>query len=388
MDYSYNMRSMIGGQVVDDAMLLARDSNEIGDNVIDDWAHPQRKEQRQLGYQLSMMSAEPSIRMKAMIAAGINPLTAAGGVAGSSPSSIPQPASSVNPLGDVAGAVGSAAAGVNSIAGAVSSIGKLAPEIGNIKSDTAKNFADIGLTNAQTQGVLTDNKYKDEDWKSSLNIKRQQFDNMKAEWSNIVATHNEIMKHINEMQSQIELNGSQQDYFSAMKSRIEEETRFIQAKNQFCLDNKLYLLDSGLDGYIFSMVESGADISQFDKFIEIYSKYRESVAYSSSKGAFDAEIDTAYERAFNEAKGKAEVDSSYAPYLAKVDLLKSVLQEFASACMSNNVSSVREALGKIFNLMFQISGLNALGLDTTNPAGSLPSSPPAAGNVNRSQKFK
>ena len=274
-------------------------------NVLMDWLYPQDKEMRQMGQQLAMEMVEPSIRMDAMKKAGINPLTAAGGIAGSAPSSSPQPASSVNPIGDVAGAVGSAASAFNSVAGGISTLGKLEPEIDNIKSDTAKNFAEIGLSNAQTQGVLTDNKYKDEDWRTTLDVKRQQFDNMKAEWHNIKAMHDQIITNIDQMQAQIELTGSQQEYFEAMQERIKEETRFIQAKNDFCLRNKLFLLESGIDGYIFSMIESGADMSQFDRFVDTYSNYRERVGFAEQSGISKAE------RLFGSSKSPWELGDKY-----------------------------------------------------------------------------
>lgn len=320
----------VGGQLIDKSLGAARDADIDGNNVFEDWIFPQRKEQRQLGQQVAMMYNEPKIRMQAMKEAGINPLTAAGGIAGSSPSSTPQPTSSVNPIGDVAGAVGTAADAFNAAAGGISTLGKLSPEISNIKSDTAKNFADIGLTNEQTQGVMTDNKYKDEDWRANLDVKRQQFVNMKAEWDNLKATHEQIKKSIDVMQSQIELNGSQQDQLDALRNRIEEETRFIQAKNDFCLRNKLYLLESGIDGYIFSMIESGADMSQFDKFVDTYSNYRERVGYAEQSGISKAE------RLFGSSKSPWELGDKY-------------LKRFVDWIKSNNDNPevMREQIGQI-----------------------------------------
>lgn len=361
----------VGGQLIDKSLGAARDADIDGNNVFEDWIFPQRKEQRQFGQELALMYNEPKIRMQAMKEAGINPLTAAGAIAGSSPSSTPQPSSSVNPIGDVAGAVGTAADAFNSTAGAISTLGKLSPEISNIKSDTAKNFADIGLTNEQTQGVMTDNKYKDEDWRANLDVKRQQFDNMKAEWDNLKATHEQIKKSIDEMQAQIDLSGSQQDQLDAMKNRIEEETRFIKEKNDFCLRNKLYLLDSGIDGYIFSMIESGADMSQFNKFVDTYSNYREQLSYHDSLGRFNADSETAWKRFKNQAEGTAFGELVHGKRKADLENYKTMFDVMCQLYFGSG-STETALLTKIFNLaatMFKVdvNDVRRMFLDATNP---------------------
>lgn len=371
MDYSYNMRSMIGGQVVDDALLLARDSNEHGDNVIDDWAHPQRKEQRQLGYQLAMMSAEPSIRMKAMIDAGINPLTAAGGIAGSASSSVPQPSSSVNPIGDVAGAVGAVAGGVDSVVGAISTLGKLAPEIDNLNSGTRKNLASAGLDEVNIDAVMTDNKYRDENWEAELNIKRQSFKNMKQELSNMKAQHAEIYRHIDEMMSQIELNGSQKDYYDGMQLKIQEDLRWQTALNDWCLQNKLMIRDSGVDGYIFNMMYNDVPQGDVDAFFDKYYDYCRQRNYYTTKGVRDAEIDTAFDKAFNESLGSADVQAKFAPYFGDVEVLKETLKEMYKEIIENPGNPLN-FVGKVLNLLFQ--GAAALEVPKSVSSGS-PSSP-------------
>lgn len=291
------------------------------DDVFMDWLSPQLKEQRQMGESLIMEQLTPQAKMSGLKAAGINPLTAASGIAGSG-SSYQAPASSTNPIGDIADAAGALASGFGSVAGGVSDLTKLNPEVANIEADTASKFTGIGLTNAQTQGVLTDNSYKDEDWKSRLNVQRQQFENMKAEYKNLEVTHDEILKHIEEMISQIEVNGSIEDYNNAMKLKVDEEMRWIKAKNDFCIGHNLFLNESGIAGYIFSMVESGASMEQFNDFIEIYSAFRGSEQYAISRGQYDADIDTAFDRAFNNALGDSEVAAAFAPYMSSIDVIK------------------------------------------------------------------
>lgn len=273
-------------------------------DVLSDWLFPAKKEYRQMAEQLQMDSLEPLVKMEGLRAAGINPLTAASAVAGASPSS-PQPASSVNPIGDVAGAVGAVAGAGDSVASAVSTLSKLGSEIRNIDADTSSKLADIGLTNAQTQGVITDNTYKDEDWRTRLNVQRQQFENMKQELTNLKATHREIMTHCDEMISQIELTGSAKDFNDAMFLKVQEETRWMKELNDWRISHNLHIVDSGIDGYIFDMVMRGADISEFDKFIDVYSEYRGRVAYNEQKGQSMAE------RRYGTSKSPWEMGDKY-----------------------------------------------------------------------------
>ena len=278
----------------------------MGNNVFDEWLVPGRKDARKMMEQLAMDQIEPSVKMQGMIDAGINPLTAAAGLAGTGGSSqLPASEQSTNPIGDVANAVGSVAGAAQSIVGAVSGAAKLPAEIKNIDADSAAKLAAAGLSNAQTQGVLTDNTYKDEDWKTRLNVQRQQFENMKQELTNMKATHRDIMTHCDLMISQIELNGSAKEYNEALMAKVQEETRWMKELNDWRISHNLHIVDSGIDGYIFDMLMKGADIGDFDNFIEIYSKYREDIAFAEQKGTSRAE------RMYGSSKSPWELGDKY-----------------------------------------------------------------------------
>ena len=305
------------------------------DDVFTDWLNPSQKEERQMGQQLMMDMIEPSAKLQGMMAAGINPLTAGRSIAGMDSQS-PQPSSSVNPVGDVASALGAVGAAFGDVSGGAVALSKVGDELDNIRSDTRKNFADIGLTNAETEGVITDNTYKAADWESRLNVQRQQFENMKADYNNIRANHELILQKINESLSQIELNGSQQDYFNAMKAKIDEETRWNKELNDFRISHKLFITDSGIDGYVWNMCENDMPLEQFDKFIERYSQYRHSVSKSVALGQFQADEETAYGRAHGAAKGVYNAD----PYQQQIREVYDTI---------DNLSDVIKSLGDLEN---------------------------------------
>lgn len=98
-----------GNFINDPEMILdnawAASMNGQASNVFHDWLFPQVKEGRQIAEEMFMTDRQnaynsASAQMERDKAAGINPLTAAGGIAGNGTSSAtdaPQPPSSVNP---------------------------------------------------------------------------------------------------------------------------------------------------------------------------------------------------------------------------------------------------------------------------------------------------
>lgn len=346
----------------------------MSSNVFQDWFAPARKEARQMVEQLALDELEPTAKMQGLKRAGINPLTAASGVAGAGNSAVPQPESSVNPIGDAAGAVGSVAGAAQNIAAAVSRFSKLPNELENIDADTAQKLAGAGLSNAQTQGVLTDNSYKDEDWKTRLNVQRQQFDNMKQELTNMRATHREIMTHCDEMISQIELNGSLKEYNEALMAKVQEETRWMKELNDWRISHNLHIVDSGIDGYIFDMALRGADISEFDNFISIYAEWRGRTQRAISDAQNASEIESAFDKAFNAALGDAEVAAAFAPYMANIDVVKESAIALYNETISHSKGPIEFAMKFIHTLTgFLVGGLaitddqSKVGMDGTKP---------------------
>lgn len=253
--------------------------------------HPGEVQEKEFGQQIALQQYQnewnsEDARMQRMKEAGINPLTAAGAIAGqgtspstgSVPSAIGAEANTLKTIADIGSGIAGVGSGIGSLASSYIGFMKLIPEINNITQDTANKLADMGFTNAQTYGVLKDNFYKGQDWEATLNIKRQQYTNMCSELNNIRARHDEIMKSIDQIQSQIDLNTSLQDYYDSVKMKIDEDLRYAKELNDFRIGNKLFINDSGLDGIIWSMAMNGSSQDDIDKFVDIYSNYRSKIA--------------------------------------------------------------------------------------------------------------
>lgn len=215
-----------------------------GGDVLSDFFMPKDKEERQMGQQLFMDYAEPQARMQGLIAAGINPLTAAAGIAGSNPGNIPSPSASTNPIGDVAGAAGAIAGGVNSL-GAASKAFQEAEQVKPLAESTiSKNNAEIdkwshenGFTDAQTEAFNIDNQTRDTLNRAELNIKRQQYRKMRIEAEYINEQKNYISKQIQwyDEQIQAEIDLAKKRSLEAEKHAflMEEQTRTEKMENDF-----------------------------------------------------------------------------------------------------------------------------------------------------------
>lgn len=218
--------------------------NGNGQNVITDWLFPQTKEARQFAMQLEMAENEPAAKMKGLVAAGINPLTAAAGIAGAGTGNIPSPSASTNPIGDVASAAGAIAGGVNSLGSAA----KAFEEAGQVKplaeSSISKNNAEIdkwshenGFTDAQTEAFNIDNQTRDKLNRADLNVKRQQYRKMRVEAEYINEQKNYVSKQIQWYDEQIEaeIDLTKKRSLEAEKHAflMEEQTRTEKMENDF-----------------------------------------------------------------------------------------------------------------------------------------------------------
>lgn len=216
---------------------LGYSMNGNGQNVFMDWLFPQTKEARQFAEQLEMDYYGPSAKMEGMKRAGINPLTAAGGIAGSS-SAAPQPASSVNPLGDVAGAFSGAAGAIKTIEEA-KQVKRLADSnISHNDAEITKWGHDNGFTDSQTEAMNIDNMTRNDLNRAELNVRRQNFLTMRDEAEKLKAEKDYIRKQLEwyDEQIQAEVNLSNKRAIEAEKHSflMEEQKRTEQMENDFC----------------------------------------------------------------------------------------------------------------------------------------------------------
>lgn len=326
--------------------------------VISDWIDPQVKERRQMGEQLVMDYLEPRYQMEGMKRAGINPLTAAGGIAGTSSSS-PQPASSVDPLGDIAGAAsqvgsllkpdGSMLSGLAQLAQSPSQArlndanankaNKEANEVHPLAqaqilrqyAASAKDLTDSGIDEITAAGIAFDssasgmtsgisNLLRGDNVVRKIDKEMRKFDDMhKIDEDTWKLQEDELKKNeyrIPQAEYEMQITGIQKLREDLAKQRDELLTKQWERFNgDPCLDqaNRLYDIQQ----------QFGFDSPQYKAAMRI--AYDSN--YYSSLAGYDAEVNDIFAKAFNEQLGINKADSLYKAYNKEIDFLYGALLE-------------------------------------------------------------
>lgn len=289
------------GQYIEDNYLdVIWDISRNGDtNVITDWFYPQDKEHRQMAQELFMTDRQnqwnsAQEQMKRVKEAGINPLTAAGAIAGngtSSATAVPQPASSVNPIGDVAGAVGSLSGGFGSVAKGLSDLSTkketdtlLHEKLRNLRNDADLKFEQAGLTKSQAVIAAASAEYADENELRDIQMKRVRVKQMSQEYKNLKAVHEQILADIDDKIASAELKGSQQDYYTALKLKTDEETRYLKETNDFWDANKFDRFTNANDLIISQIIANGGDPDDYiQAWIDYHGQYQGAVSFAEAE---------------------------------------------------------------------------------------------------------
>lgn len=232
-------------------------------------------------------NSEPE-KMKRALAAGINPFVAASGIAGNGSGSV-APAPAPSNTSSFPNLVGSAAQGLSAVGGAfgnvasgIATLAKLRSEIKNIDQNTASEFEKMGFTKLQSHALTTQLKYLDEKeqvsvWQALANYDKtkQEYQNLLATHSNILAQYDEIIVHKNLLiQEQGEVAAREQ-VNKAMESKLREEAAWQKVQNDFfaahgyTLGSPIYesIRDKMISDGTFNMESYGAVVAGYNSKI-------------------------------------------------------------------------------------------------------------------------
>lgn len=336
-------------------------------------------------------------QMKRAKAAGINPLTAAGGIAG-------------NGTGSVAGAAGSATPST-AVADSIRSLGTMHAdtalsdaEAQNQRSQASKNNAelpwiptlshgqymqmygnfiqsmkDVGLSEIQSGGIAFDimsgGLTKAIEYLSLCSGLRNidaQIKNVKIQYD---LANKDLESYDLRLNSNLSLQEKQGLQAAAAAAKMKAETTFQNQIND--LNNQLPGITLGGSSFIAGLAwKKGVDSPEFKALEQGIYNY----AYQNSLGSFDADIDTAFSRFYNQAKAKSDVDAAFAPYMKKIEVMGDSLKEFARA-MLENPSSIEGAIATFMNKIFVALYGTQVNFDAVNSATT-----PTPGNADRSNR--
>lgn len=297
------------------------------DTILGQWLFPGVQQNQEVAQQFEMQQYQnewnsETARMERMKAAGINPNTAAAGIAGAgaSPSvpspntaSSPDPASIPNSISEAAGVIGQ-----NVLAG--SQANEINTLLGvnkeKIHSETVANLEKAGLDHWSAMSVATLLPTLAPNAMADIYMKLAQIDNVRAHYDNIVAEHDEILSNIRRNDAQASLMEQQQ-------LTEAENTRFTKATTDFFIEHG-YRDDAAGDVALRNAIVTGkGDPNEIGNAIY-------NASHSYARGRYDAETETAYNRMLAEARAKAETDVDFAQYYNDLrnysELVKALIQ--------------------------------------------------------------
>lgn len=288
----------------------------------EDLKYRDKQQQHEYGQQvaLQLQSQEFAMdyegKMNAMMKAGINPLTAAAGLAGASTSAISSVPSTgvgqgVNAVNAASEAVKTLSGGAKDVVESVAQGTKLDPEKNQIIADTYLKYKEAGYNDEMAKGLAIANSYMPAEKFLGLVSLSGQIRNLHGEYLNMMKDIDvknerikEIEKHIKEMGSTISLNE---------KLALESEKRALQIEAQTeetqWLNNKRNELDidprSPLEMNMFmSGVKYGPDDARYTTGNQILFDTN----YNRFSGQYSAEDKYAYSIAYRRQRGENVAD--------------------------------------------------------------------------------
>lgn len=323
------------------------DSGRFYSNAFTDFLFPVLREERAMHHQWINDLIEPSMKMKGMIDAGINPNTAAREISGAAAqSSAPMPSSSDSPISEIA----SLASGSEALANAY----KVEQEGNNVtplaQSSIRKNDAEIdkwshdnGFTDVQASAFKIDNLTRDDRNRADLAVKRQQYNVMVADADRIMSQKAYVDKQLSWYDKQIEatIALTEKRALEAEKHafQIEEQTRTEKMENDFAEKHK-YRRDSPFDVAMLSCWFEGN--------------------YDKVKSAQDFMYNLKYGIAAAESEGNYEMQAKFAYQIANAQETARSLNQIVTD-WSTPATGLWSLLEKSFNISGNKGSANTIG---------------------------
>lgn len=257
---------------------------------------------------------KPSAQMARLREAGLNPYTAAMGIAGGNQSAV-QPTEPIgsSAMDNIGGAVGAA----GHVANLGSQFAKLGSEISNIDSQTVKNLEDAGLSHYQALAAAAVLPYVGYKEFANIMLMLAEYDVKSQEYNIALEEYEGVKKETKLKQQEIEKNKillnvmEYQEQMSELDLEMKKNDKYwSDFRKKFFQDNG-YLLpnDSGsLDSVAVQLYGNGKSLHALGKELENFYKRVNKGRYA---GQYEADKETVYDRRFEFARGQYAADSQF-----------------------------------------------------------------------------
>ena len=302
-------------------------------DVITQWFMPGDQQDKQFAqqmYQIDYQNAynDPAADMERKRRAGINPNTAAAGIAGApntsaTPSAVPQTPQGITPA-DIAGVANAATGGIASLGEAADKFGLLGVRKNQIISDTFLKYKEAGYNEEMAKGLAIANAYLPTEKFLGIVSLEGQIDNLHAEYQTMIQGIEESKARIKEIDAQIKLAESTGNLNDKLALEAEKRALLIESQTteQNWFNDKRKELDidpkSPIENNIFMLgCKYGRDNQQYQTSLGILYDTQ----YNSQLGKNEADVQKAYDLMFNQnlaAENAKKENSTFLPIFQKV----------------------------------------------------------------------
>lgn len=284
-------------------------AGSIDGTAIEAYAMPGNVQQREFGQQAAMAKYANTDaieeRYKTLKKLGINPFTAAEGVAGSSGSTSPAPPSQPNNT-NIPASVDSAGNIADRISSAHERNVLLDEKKKNLISDTFLKYKESGYNDELAKNMAIANAYLPIEKYLGLVSLSANIDKLHAEYQSVMQGIDESKKRVQELDAQIELAKATRDLNKQLEAESEKRSLQIEAqtKEQNWLNQQMELYGinprNPIENNVFlAGVKEGK--TSYDQQVGII----RDIQYNNASGNYTAQEEHAYNISYNETLGKA-----------------------------------------------------------------------------------
>lgn len=301
---------------------------DFAGTFLESWLYPGLVREREFGQQASLQKMQnewnsEENKMSRLIKAGVNPLTAAQGVAGDGQSGATGITASQPSSGTLPEAVQSVGDVVDKLSAAHERNSLLENRNKNIATDTYLKLMQAGYQEALAKNLSIATLYLPAEKVLNLMSMASQVKKINAEYQSILQGVEESKARIKEIDADIELAKAQRDYTRQLE--LESQKRTYQIEVSTAIDNwrlgKMQKLNLDPNNPIEYNMFMNACEGNFDMVEKGAAVFRD-VEYGKASGQYEAEEEHSYNIAYNKALGDA-----YASWLRRPSNIVESLQQ-------------------------------------------------------------
>lgn len=341
------MSIMDSNNIINSSVRFAESGNgplgsDLAGSIFEDWLYPGAQQEREFAQQVALQDAQnqwnsEQEKLRRMKEAGINLATAAGAAAGSGNApATSSPNSAVGAGASLPSAVGSLAENVGAGVNAYEKLSLTPVEREKRSAETVAALEAAGFSHWEAKAIEVMLPDRQKNLQADTFLKIANYRNTCEEYQNILIEHDQRKADIDLKEKQAYQAEKSGNLAEATRLKVEAETDLLEYNKWWQETEKSFWLEHGYksdDPLDVSLRNAAANNKQ--GAAEAVGDAIEHYNYRTELGIKTADVEKAYEEAFDEAKGNADVAAMFAQYNADVESWKQIFVQLWTQALEN-----------------------------------------------------